>query len=90
MRIVENQSGSLILEDHRGTQNNITLGVYSMITRYLPVEIAQESMNIQFPNFLPEYNVLYPQNDASDEEADYQFYEGHMRGLTVQETEEDL
>jgi hypothetical protein len=97
LQITENASGSLTLDDHRGTQSTFTSGSYNIICSYLPVEVDLAVIPMKFDNWDPQTNPFYPEYDPSaiagyesvTDVTEPQHWEGHIRTLILRETEED-
>ena len=96
LQIASNANGALVLRDHRLNQGTVPDGTYNVVNQYLPIEFDHQSKAMDFIDYNPETNPLYPTYDPSWIEG----YEavgtnaektwvGAVRTLTFKETEED-
>jgi len=84
LRVRENSSGTLVLEDHRGNQASMSSGTFNLKLSYLPIEIDMPNVSQHYEMWDPKENPLIVPESGTPEH-----WEGHIREIIVRETEED-
>lgn len=88
LRIRTHGSGTFTLEDHRRNQSSMSSGTYDLSCDYLPVEIDMDGAATEYEFWDADKNPLMIPEDEENLPNNWQ--EGHLRGLVVAETEEDI